>query len=70
MPTFGWPSSRASRLSLSVTDVIYGIFSEEEVKNRITGLNNLPQGEKYSDEELRKLAEMIADKLGKINKKA
>ncbi len=56
--------------NLSVTDGIYGIFSEEEVKNRITGLNSLPQGGKYSDEELRKLAEMIADKLGEKSKKA
>jgi len=56
--------------NLSVTDGIYGIFSEEEVKNRITGLNNLPQEGKYSDEELSKLAEMIAEKLEIINKKA
>ena len=51
--------------NLSVTDGIYGIFSEKEVKNRITGLSNSHQVGKYSNEELNKLAEMIAEKLEK-----
>jgi len=37
--------------------------------NRITGLNSLTKGGKYSDEELSKLSEMIADKLGEKYKK-
>lgn len=51
--------------NLSVTDDIYGIFSEGEVKNRITGLNHLSPGGKYSDKELDDLADRIAERLGK-----
>lgn len=51
--------------NLSVTDDIYGIFSEEEVKNRITGLNSLSPGGKYSAQELNKLADLVAERLGK-----
>ena len=51
--------------NLSVTDGIYGIFSEQEVKNRITGLNNSPKNGKYSAQELDNLADRIAERLGK-----
>ena len=51
--------------NLSITDGIYGIFSEEEVKNRITGLNNLSPGGKYSDQELDDLADRVAERLVK-----
>ena len=51
--------------NLSITDGIYGVFSEEEVKNRITGLNSLSLGGKYSAQELNKLADLVAERLGK-----
>ena len=51
--------------NLSITDGIDGIFSKEEVKNRITGLNNISPGRKYSAQELNKLADLVAERLGK-----
>ncbi len=51
--------------NLSVTDGIYGIFSEQEVKNRITGLNNPPLGRKYSTQEFNELVDRVAERLGK-----
>ena len=51
--------------NLSVTDGIYGIFSEEEVKNRIIGLNSKSQCWNFTDQELDKLADQIAERLGK-----
>ena len=51
--------------NLSVTDGIYGIFSEQEVKNRITGLNNPPPSSKYSVQELDDLADRLAERLRK-----
>jgi len=54
--------------NLSVTDGICGIFSEEEVKNRITGLNKTSQSKIITDEEMHKLFEYIAEKIGKFSK--
>ena len=51
--------------NLSVTDGIYGFFSQEEIKNRITGLNNYSQKKTFSDSELEKLAFLVAEELRK-----
>ena len=51
--------------NLSITDGIYGIFSKEEVKKRITSLNNISPGRKYSAQELDELVDRVAERLGK-----
>ena len=63
MADFKAISQNMMHSNLSVTDGIYGIFSEEEVKKRITGLNNNSPDGNLSDTELRKMAEFIAEKL-------
>jgi hypothetical protein len=50
--------------NLIITDGIYGVFSEEEVKNRITSLNKLGPGGKYSDQKFDDLVDRVAERLG------
>jgi len=59
-------SQNMMHANLSITDGIYGMFSEEEVKNRITGLNNLSQVGSFSPSELEKIAFLLAKELKRI----
>jgi integrase len=56
-------SQNLMHANLSITDGIYGIFSQEEIKNRITGLNNYSEKKMFSDYELNKLAVLVADQM-------
>jgi hypothetical protein len=48
---------------INCTDGIYGIFSEEDVKNRITSLNKYSQKTTLSEEEINKIAFKVAEEL-------
>jgi site-specific recombinase XerC len=58
-------SQNMMHANLSITDGIYGMFSEDEVKNRITGLNNTSSKRDLSDEEIEKIREFM-NKIGKL----
>jgi len=49
--------------NLSVTDGIYGMFSGEDVKKRITGLDHYPPGENFCKKELQNLLEKTLGQL-------
>jgi len=58
-------SQNMMHANLSITDGIYGMFSQEEIKNRITGLNNYSQKTTFSDSDFEKLAVLVVEKLRK-----
>lgn len=65
MADFKAISQNMMHSNLSITDGIYGMFSEEEVKKRIIGLTNSSPGGNFSDDELEKIADMVAKKIKK-----
>jgi len=49
--------------NLSVTGGIYGMFSQDEVKKRITNLSENNSNQNFSDADLKISAELISNRL-------
>jgi len=56
-------------VNLSITDGIYGMFSQEEVKNRITNLSNAVSNRNFTNDDFEVLADLISKKFEKKIKK-
>lgn len=62
-------SKNMMHVNLSITDGIYGMFSQEEVKNRITNLSNAVSNRNFTNDDFEVLADLISKKFEKKIKK-
>ena len=59
-------SQNLGHSNLSITDGVYGVLSNNDVKTRIESLGELKENGHLSNDDIDRIAEQVAKKLGKI----